>query len=464
MLDETSDPIPGDPYEVAKLGRQLRKTAEAIEKEAREIKALGSVKNWQGKAAKEFEGSSKGAGDKLRKAFKRYDEAATALGTQVRENVCSNEYASELHRAQQMADKALTDAEQAHGDLTSAQRSLDGQPDDTPKDDPDTKKYNRHKEQASSSLKAAKEALQTAKGIRDNAAKAAADAIHDVIEGDGLKDGFKDKFKNWVHEHVDMLQLISKWAGRIALWAGVLSLALGWIPVIGQVIAAIADAVALLASVVALAADLVLWLGGEGSLTSVLLDTVGLLTFGIGRAAMAGAKGAAAGTKVLARSNLYKQAIASGMKSNKAWNFVNRAIPGALRGKAGVKALEGMPKGKLPSLSNLGEGFSPRSIYKDTVEGVKSIKGAFSKEAWQQGLHEATAIGPAVSVSPELAKDAFELERLASMAQDMPDVARGLSSFSGQAHVWTGTTATGLVAGIEGVYGPMQDLYHKVIH
>ncbi|MFJ6563446.1 putative T7SS-secreted protein [Streptomyces sp. NPDC091412] len=453
MLDETSDPIPGDPYEVARLGRQLRKTAEAIEKEAREIKALASVENWKGKAATEFQDSAEGAGDKLRKAFKRYDEAATALGTQVRENVCSNEYASELHRAQQMADQALGDAEQAHGDLSSAERSLDGQPDDTPKDDPDTKKYNRQKEQASSSLKAAKEALQTAKGIRDNAAKAAAEAIYDVIEGDGLKDGFKDKFKNWVHENADWLNKLSKIAGKVALWAGALSLALGWIPVIGQFIAAIADAVALLASVVALATDLVLWLGGEGSLSSVLLDTVGLLTFGIGRAAMAGAKGTAAGTKVLARSSLYKQAIASGMKTNKAWNFVNRAIPGALRGKAGVKALEGMPKGKLPSWSNVGEGFSPRAIYKDTVDGVKSIKGAFSKEAWRQGVREVAAPGSVSSLSPELAKTAAELEKLAPMAREMPEVARGLSSFSGQAKVWTGATATGLAAGYEGVYG-----------
>ncbi|MFI9603124.1 putative T7SS-secreted protein [Streptomyces sp. NPDC052043] len=463
MLDETSDPIPGDPYEVARLGRQLRKTAEAIEKEAREIKALRSVKNWQGKAAKEFEESAKGAGDKLRKAFKRYDEAATALGTQVRENVCSNEYASELHRAQQMADKALGDAEQAHGDLTSAQRSLDGQPDDTPKDDPDTKKYNRHKEQASSSLKAAKEALQTAKAIRDSAAKAAAEAIHDVIEGDGLKDGFKDKFKNWVHENAGWLTKLSKIAGRIALWAGVLSLALGWIPVIGQAIAAVANAVALFFSIVAFATDLVLWLGGEGSGMSVFLDFVGLATFGIGRAAMAGAKGAATGTKVVARSNLFKQAIASGMKTNRAWNFVNRNIPGALRGKAGANALASMPKGKLPSWNNLKEGFRPSAIYRDTVDGMKSIGNPFSKQAWREGAREMAAPRSLNTLDPDLAKAASDLKSMSPAALEMSDVVRGVSNFSGQATVWTGATAAGIAAGAEGAYGSVTNLYHKVI-
>lgn len=166
VLDESSDPVPGDPEEVAKLGRQLRKTAEAIEKEAREIKELASVENWKGKAATEFRSAAEGAGDKLRKAFKRYDEAADALGTRVVDGVCSTEFASELHRAQQMADKALRDAEAADADIGAAQKSLDGQPDDTPEDDPDTKKYKEQKENAASALTSAREALHTAKEVR----------------------------------------------------------------------------------------------------------------------------------------------------------------------------------------------------------------------------------------------------------------------------------------------------------
>ncbi|GGJ52274.1 hypothetical protein [Streptomyces brasiliensis] len=462
VLDESSDPVPGDPEEVAALGRQLRRTAEAIEKEAREIKALASVENWKSKTATEFREAADGAGDKLRKAFKRYDEAANALGTQVRDGVCSNEYASELHRAQQMADQALHDAEAAHDDLGAAQRSLDGLPDDTPKDDPDTKKYNRQKDQASSSLSAAKDALEAAKGIRDRAASAAADAIHDVIEGDGLKDGWTDKFKNWVHDNAGWLTQISKWAGRIALWAGVAALALGWIPVIGQAIAAVANAVALAASVVALAADLVLALGGEGSWKSVILDAVGVATFGIGRAAMSGARGAAAGTKALARGNLYRQAVAAGAKTNKAWKIANRGAQGAIRGKSAAKALAAMPKGKLFTPSNLREGFSPVSMYRDTVDGVKSIRNAFSTQGWRNGFKDLAAPRSAGTLDPELARTAAGLDGMAQAAKGMPDVARGVSNFHGQTNVWLGATATGVAAGAEGAYGAVTGLYDKV--
>ncbi|MGW0824250.1 putative T7SS-secreted protein [Streptomyces sp. NPDC002845] len=462
VLGEGSDPVPGDPYEVARLGKELRRTADAIEKEAREIRALASVENWKSKTATEFRGSAEEAGDKLRKAFKRYDEAAQALGTEVVDGVCSNEYASELLRAQQMADKALTDAEAAQGDLTAAQRSLDGQPDDTPKDDPDSKKYERQKENASSALSDAKDALQAAKEIRDRAAKLAADAIHDVIEDDGLKDGWTDKFKNWVHENAGWLKEISKWAGRIAMWAGIAALALGWIPVIGQAIAAVANVVALAAGIVALAVDLVLALGGEGSWKSVFLDAVGVATFGLGRAAMAGAKGVAAGTKALARSNLFKTAVASGMKTNKAWNLANRGAQGTVRGRNAAQALANMPKGKLPTWSNVKEGFSPVAMYRDTVDGVKTIANAFSKKGWRDGLGGMAAPRSAGTLDPDLARAAAELDGIAPAAQGMSDVGRAVSNFYGQTNVWTGSTATGVVAGAEGAYGAVTSVADRV--
>ncbi|KIX79733.1 hypothetical protein SF12_02880 [Streptomyces sp. MBRL 601] len=348
--------MPGDPEDVARLGRELRRTAEAIEKQAGEIKALASVEAWKSKTAEEYRDQAKGASDKLRKAFRRYDEASRALGTTVDADVCSNQYASELARAQKMADQALSDAETADEDRRTAKSALAAQPDDTPKDDPATKRHEKAEENADSALKAAKDAVDAAKSIRDAAAKRAADAIHDVIEDDGLKDGWKDKFQNWVHENSGWLKEISKWAGRIALAAGVLALVVGWIPVIGQIAAAALNAVALLASVTALAVDLVLYLGGEGSLKAVLLDAVGVATFGLGRAAIAGGKAVAAGAKAAARTNIFRSARAAGMKAKDAWKIANRGgSQGGLRGGEHAAAVRAAPSGRIPTLANIKE-------------------------------------------------------------------------------------------------------------
>lgn len=61
MIGESSDPLPGDPEQVAGLGRDFRRTAEAIKKQADEIKALSSVAAWTGKTADEFRGQAEEA-------------------------------------------------------------------------------------------------------------------------------------------------------------------------------------------------------------------------------------------------------------------------------------------------------------------------------------------------------------------------------------------------------------------
>lgn len=79
-------------------------------------------------------------------------------------------------------------------------------------------------------------------------------------------------------------------AGIIAAVAGILALAVGWIPVIGQALAAALGAVALIFSVISLLANFTLLLMGEGSLTDVILDAIGVATFGIGRLFTSAAK------------------------------------------------------------------------------------------------------------------------------------------------------------------------------
>ncbi|MEU5460161.1 putative T7SS-secreted protein [Streptomyces althioticus] len=113
MIGEQTDPVPGDPEEVPKLARELRRTAKSIRKQVNEIRALSSVDQWKSKAAHEFRSEAEETEGKLRKATRRYDAAADALGEKVSDAGCSQQYASELHRAQTMADKALREAREA---------------------------------------------------------------------------------------------------------------------------------------------------------------------------------------------------------------------------------------------------------------------------------------------------------------------------------------------------------------
>ncbi|MFE1045097.1 hypothetical protein ACFW5S_04295 [Streptomyces olivaceus] len=431
VLGESSDPVPGDPYEVAALGKKLRKTAESIQKQADSIKALSSVENWKSKAATEFREAAEGAEGRLRKAFKRYDAAADALGTEVREGVCSREYASELHRAQQAADKALTEAEGADSDRQSAEKALEG---DLP--DKDKGRKEDDKEAAEGAVRAAKRALEGAKAVRDGAARAAAEAIEYAIDNDGLKDGFWDKFKEVVNE-------ISNWAGQIASWLGVAALLLSWVPILGQVLAVLATVV----TVVSLLSNITKLAMGEGSWADVALDVVGLATVGVGRAAALGAKAGINGTKALAHSRLFQQGVKAAAKAGAryparaALQFANKKAPGAVLGPGKQALIDAIPKKGWPGLKNIKDGFSPAGMGKD-LAGV--LKGGFKADA--RSLGDANVV-----------ESLRGLKDLGSVGLQNPAIRSAMLNTAGQSAVWAGSTATSMAAGPGNVWGHWYD-------
>ncbi|MFI8206072.1 hypothetical protein [Streptomyces sp. NPDC085937] len=160
----------------------------------------------------------------------------------------------------------------------------------------------------------------------------------------------------------------------------------------------------------------------------------------------------AAGSKALARSNLHRNAVRSGMKDNKAWNLANRGAQGSVRGKDAARAMATMPKGKLPNWSNIKEGFSPTAMYRDTVDGVTSVRNAFSREGRREGLSGMAAPRSAGTLDPDLARAAAGLDGIAPAGREVPAVSSALSNFTGRTDVWAGATAAGVVAGAEGAY------------
>ncbi|MFJ3618765.1 putative T7SS-secreted protein [Streptomyces iakyrus] len=206
------DPTPGDPEEVAELGRKLRKMADMIDEQSRVIKALASVEGWDSEAGKGFHELAGGTADKLKKSFERYDEAAKAIGEDVREG-SSDQFASEMRRAQRKADKALSDYREAKSDHDLADREVQKYEDKYPthnipaaeKDEYD--RWVKKRSEALLRIGGARKDVKDAREIYDDAGDKAARHIKNVVHHDDVRD--PGGFMNFLADWADMLSNIS---------------------------------------------------------------------------------------------------------------------------------------------------------------------------------------------------------------------------------------------------------------
>ena len=76
-----TDPVPGDPQEVAALGRRFEATAAEIAAAVRRLRAMCSDEFWDSAAGAAFRQRGAETAGKLNAAYARYGSAATALGT-----------------------------------------------------------------------------------------------------------------------------------------------------------------------------------------------------------------------------------------------------------------------------------------------------------------------------------------------------------------------------------------------
>ncbi|MEU9408408.1 hypothetical protein AB0E08_22325 [Streptomyces sp. NPDC048281] len=280
-----SDPVPGDPDRLASLGKTLRKTADELERQIKNLKAVAEVDAWDSKAGKGFREKARGNVKKLEAAFERYDTAATAIGSAVVEvgggyedklHASPRNYASDLNRAQEIASAALKDAQDAEERKGAAQKSLDGLSDKGRKKedvDKDRKGYEVKRDAAKDEIEAAREKINQAKKIRDGAARRAADSVDAIINHDSLKDGFWDT----------LVQEIADVASWVATVCGILSLVVGWIPVIGQALAGVLGAIAMIATLINFVAIFVQVLQGNAEWMDLGMAALGFLMMGVGK-------------------------------------------------------------------------------------------------------------------------------------------------------------------------------------
>ncbi|NKI44345.1 hypothetical protein [Streptomyces physcomitrii] len=313
-----SDPIPGDPERLEKLGKDLRKTADELEKQVRHVKAASEVESWDSDAGKEFREKAKGARGKLEAALKRYRTAADAIGDRITEygpdyesnaTARPTDYVTDLNRAQKIAEVARREAQEADGRRGAAARGLDAL--DSDAEARDKNKLEDRRDSAERDLEAARDKLDKAKAIRDDAAKAARDAIDDVISGDSLKDGFWDAFDAVVDFVAGVMDLIAEYAGIAAL-------VVGWIPIVGQGLAGILGAISMLATLVNFVCTVIQVARGDAEWTDLATAAVGFLMMGVGKAfSKVAGKYVASATKRLSKAGNARTAAAARRQAKK---------------------------------------------------------------------------------------------------------------------------------------------------
>ncbi|WP_234308041.1 putative T7SS-secreted protein [Streptomyces sp. NBRC 110035] len=344
-----SDPVPGDPYEVARLGKRLRGMADEIDKQARNIKALASVDGWDSDAGRAFHEIAGDTSGRLKRAYDRYDEAAVAMGTKVQEGDGeAPEYASELHRAQRMADKGLEEFRAAEVDHKAALKVLEPLERTVPsssKDSTERTKQGKKRDDAALLMAQARHKIERAKEIRDDAANRAARKIKNVIHHDGVRD--PGGIMNWIADHADWFSAAATVLAVAALVAAVV--------LTGGIAAVILVGLAALASATALTGRLydVFARGGKLDLLKIGLDVLGIIP---GLGALKGLTAAAKGARLLTA----QRAVWAGFTNGFAVKNFNKGVVWASK----YLSSKGITKVKLPA-----NGFDPELV-------TRYIKGA----------------------------------------------------------------------------------------
>lgn len=386
VLGEDTNPIPGDPYEVAALGKQMRNTAAMIMRQANSIGNLTDGNGWDSDAGDEFKKKAGDTADKLMGAYHRYHGAADALGDSVDTGNPDKNWASALHHCQTEANKLLTKAEQAHSDSQAANTALGKLPKSDSSDSTKTQhsQLTSKKNTADGDLTTYKRQLQGIKDYRDAQAHKAAGQIGDAIQNE--HDSTWDKVKAG-------LAVISHIAGVVAAIAGVLSLVLGWVPILGQALIIIAAA----ASVVAFLCDLTLACAGDGNWLDVAIDLVGVLSLGAGRLLGDGVKAASYAAKAEAVERDATLLTKAGMDAKDSWGLAvdfseDFKNPAEVMDKLAHGPSSWMPGGK----SLLGLCRPMKGMVKAFGTGAKDAKGVLNAGSWAargQKLWSMRAIG-----------------------------------------------------------------------
>jgi hypothetical protein len=330
------DPVPGDPGQLAALGKHMADAAAEIERMAVALPKICVSQVWDSDAGEEFRRKAAGTAAAIGRTHRRFFTVAVALG---RSTYGGTGYAARLQEHQEAAGAAVngtaasvgSEAERrtawnllldATGGADPAQppagpgaQPLPAGPMPLPApgripaylpafagDNADVTRLKNKYNTAIDQLHTSAQSISQAVTGRSADAQAAAKMIRTAIGSDGLNN--PSGFLHWVEHAADDAGhvIASHWArfvadlanvaGVIASVCGIIALVLAFVPGL-QEFAALFETVALLAQAVAFACHAVLLATGHGSWLDVTVDAVGLVTFGIGKGLIGGAEATA---------------------------------------------------------------------------------------------------------------------------------------------------------------------------
>lgn len=333
------DPVPGDPGQLATLGKHMADAAAQIEHLAAVLPKICTSQVWDSDAGHEFRQKAAGTAAGIGRTHHRFITVATALG---RSDYGGTGYAARLQAHQDAADAAVnavngtaasagSEAErrsawslllEATGGADPAQPPAAHGTNPPPAgpmplpapgripaslpafagDDAEVARLKSKYNAAIGQLHASAQAISAAVAGREADAQTAAKMIRTAIGGDGLNN--PSGFLHWAEHTTDDVghAVVAHWAGFVAGLAnvagviasvcGIIALVLAFIPGL-QEFAAAFETVALLAQAVAFVCHAVLLATGHGSWLDLSIDAVGLVTFGIGKGLIGGAEATA---------------------------------------------------------------------------------------------------------------------------------------------------------------------------
>lgn len=282
MRASEMEPLEGDPAGIRRHANRYTRVAEKVAQAVADLRStIADADSHESDAMDELARQADDVIPKLSKIQSRYEVAGSELAT----------FADVLEEAQATVDASLRTRETLADDvarydaqISEAQSSLQWAPTEEIESRRDELvRLENAAAPMAQSLADARTAYDGALQDVRTAGDKAEDAINEAVDADGLTDSRWDRFKSWVTENMGWIKALKDVLAIIATVLAVLSI---FFPVLLPFAIAFAAATLLLSTTLAAT--------GNGSWLDVALDTVALLTLGVGAAAGAVVKGAQA--------------------------------------------------------------------------------------------------------------------------------------------------------------------------